>query len=77
MKPPIDDLRTLDVLFHLIKKGPDRTELELAQAIYGDAATQQDVNQDCRVHVRNGLVERKGTGGRADPYRYHLKSVSA
>jgi hypothetical protein len=35
-----------DVLRYLIRKGPGRTELELARAIYGGKAYQQRVNQD-------------------------------
>lgn len=63
----------IDVLQFLIEKAPGRTESELAQAIYGAAGVQQHVNQDCRMLVRKGLIERHGAGGRADPYTYFPK----
>ena len=61
----------IDVLEFLIEKGPGRTEIELAQAIFGSEAYQQSVNQDCRLLVNRGKVERRGEGGRADPYTYY------
>jgi hypothetical protein len=61
-----------EVLVFLIEKGPGRTELELAEAIYGDRAYQQRVNQDCRLLVDRKQIERRGTGGQADPYRYFV-----
>jgi len=60
----------IDVLQFLIEKGPNRTEIELARAIHGDYAYQQQVNQDIRMLDR-GEVERRGSGGPNDPYRYH------
>jgi predicted transcriptional regulator len=60
----------IDVLEFLIQKGPGRTEMELAQAIHGDKAYQQRVNQDCNMLVNAGKVERRGGGGPGDPFRY-------
>jgi hypothetical protein len=54
-----------DVLNYLIRKGPGRTELELARAIYGGNAHQQRVNQDCYMMAILGKA-----GGPGDPYRY-------
>jgi hypothetical protein len=58
------------VLVFLIQHGPGRTEAELAEAIYGDKAYQQRVNGDCRLLVDRGVVERRGTGGPGDPFKY-------
>ena len=61
-----------DVLLFLIEKGPGRTEAELAEAIFGRAGYQQRVNGDCTLLVSRGQVERRGSGGPSDPYRYHI-----
>ncbi len=63
----------IDVIQFLIEKGPGRTEIELARAIHGDNAYQQQVNQDVRMLVGKGKIERRGTGGPNDPYRYFSK----
>jgi hypothetical protein len=60
-----------DVLEFLIAKGPGRTELELARAIYGDGGYQQSVNQDCEALARMGKAERRGGGIQGNPYRYY------
>jgi len=62
-----------DVLVFLIKNGPGRTEAELSEAVFGDRAYQQRVNGDCRLLVEQGAVERRGTGGPGDPYKYYVK----
>ena len=63
----------LDVLLFLIDKGPGRTEAELAEAVFVDQAYQQRVNQDCRLLVDRGIVERRGDGGPSDPYKYYVR----
>ena len=63
----------IDVVEYLVCKGSDRTEVELATAIYGTGAYQQLVNQDCTMLVARGKIERRGAGGQTDPYRYHPK----
>lgn len=60
-----------EALTFLIEKGPGRTEQELAEAIFGGRAYQQLVNGDCQLLLRRGAVERRGTGGSSDPYRYY------
>ena len=64
-------LRQQDVLEYLIRMGPGRSERELAEAIHGDDAYQQLVNQDCRALENLRRVERHGFGGRNDVYRYY------
>lgn len=59
----------ISVLKFLVEKGPGRTEIELARAIHGEGAYQQQVNQDLRMLVDSGAVERRG-GGPDGPYRY-------
>lgn len=59
-----------DVLLFLIENGPGRTEAQLAEAIFGSAGYQQRVNGDCQMLVARRSVERRGTGGPADPFRY-------
>lgn len=54
----------------LVKRRPGMTELEIARAIYGPSAVQQQVNQQCRALVRAGVMERRGGGGATDPFTY-------
>ena len=60
----------MEVVEFLMEKGPGRTETELAAAIFGPEGYQQRVNTDCNLLVNGGRVERRGSGGPADPYRY-------
>lgn len=57
-------------ILELVKRRPGMTELEIAKELFGGTAVQQNVNADCRLLVTLGLVERKGVGGRGDPYTY-------
>ena len=59
-----------EVLLYLIKCGPGRTEAQLAQAIFDSAGYQQRVNGNCLFLINRGLIERRGGGGKYDPYRY-------
>jgi hypothetical protein len=59
------------VLLFLIENGPGRTQVELAQAIFGERGYQQRVNQDCYALARMELVEQRGDGGQHDPFRYY------
>jgi hypothetical protein len=61
----------IDILKYLVQQGPGRTELELARAVHGPEAYQQQVNQDLDLLVRQGAIERRGEGGAADPFRYY------
>ncbi|KRQ01294.1 hypothetical protein AOQ73_18235 [Bradyrhizobium pachyrhizi] len=61
----------ISVLKFLVEKGPGRTEIELARAIHGESAYQQQVNQDLRMLVDREAVERRGGGGPEEPYRYY------
>lgn len=65
-------LTLAEVLTFLIKKGPGRTEAELAKAIFGEAGYQQQVNGDCNLLVNRGVVKCCGEGGAGDPYRYYV-----
>ena len=65
-------LTIADVLVFLIEKGPGRTERQLAEAIFGAGGYQQRINQDCVRLVARRKVERHGSGGKSDPYRYYV-----
>lgn len=62
-----------DLILEAVRNRPGMTELEIAKAIYGPAAVQQRVNSDCRLLVGRKLLERRGSGGRLDPYVYHAR----
>jgi len=57
----------IDVLAYLIKQGPGRSEIELARAIHGNDAYQQQVNGDLSLLLSRGIVERRSE----NPYRYY------
>jgi hypothetical protein len=59
-----------DVLIFLVEKAPGRTETELAEAIYGLGANQQNVNEDSRMLADAGKIARRGRGIPDDPFRY-------
>lgn len=59
-----------DRILELIRNRPGMTELEIAKELFGPSAVQQNVNQDCRLLVSLGLIDRLGEGGRSDPYTY-------
>jgi len=60
-------------IFDLVRRRPGMTELEIAKAIFGPGAAQQQVNQHCRSLLKQGRVERNGGGGQADPFSYRAR----
>ena len=59
------------IVAHVMER-PGMTELDLAKIVKGRSGYQQQVNQECRALVDQGVLERHGQGGRGDPFRYHL-----
>jgi len=57
----------------LVRRRPGMTELEIAKAIYGPGAAQQQINQHCRSLLKQGKVDRNGSGGQADPFTYRAR----
>lgn len=60
-------------IVELVRHRPGMTELEIAKAIYGPGAAQQQVNQHCRSLLKQGQVERNGGGGPAYPFTYRAR----
>jgi len=56
-----------------VSNNPGKTQLEIAEGIYGPDAVQQHVNQDVNLCLQLGLFRREGMGGQNDPYRYYPK----
>jgi hypothetical protein len=58
-------------VLELVTHRPGMTELEIAKALHGPAAVQQQVNQQCRALLKKGKIKRRGSGGPGDPYTYY------
>ncbi len=58
-----------DVIKFIVSHRPGLSESELSFAMFGERV-QQRVNSDCRLLAGRGLIERRGSGGPSDPYRY-------
>jgi hypothetical protein len=69
-------LTSADRVLEIVRRRPGLTELEIAQAMYGASAVQQQVNQDCRFLVKLKLIERLGVGGKGDPFTYRVTNFS-
>jgi hypothetical protein len=62
-----------DDIMHEVRRKAGRTEDELAALIFGrDNGYQQRVNSTCRRLVTERKLVRRGKGGQADPFTYHL-----
>lgn len=61
-------------ILDLVQRRPGMTELEIAKAIHGPGAVQQQVNQYCRMLVNQGKIMRSGSGGQSDPFVYRVRS---
>jgi hypothetical protein len=62
--------RLADRILGVVRRRPGMTELEIARAVCGPAAVQQQVNQDCRLLVSRNSIRRVGRGGRNEPFTY-------
>jgi len=59
----------------LVFRKPGLTELGLAKSLFGRTGYQQRVNSTRRRLVREGRVERRGTGGHGHPFTYYPSSM--
>ena len=64
-------------ILEFVQKRPGMTELEIAKQMYGPTAVQQQVNQQCRSLLKDGLLERRGRGGVSDPFVYYPAAPEA
>ena len=62
-----------DEIVALVTKRPGMTEAQLAEKLFGGEAYQQRVNSTCRRLIEEGLLQRNGKGGRADPFTYTVR----
>ena len=61
-----------DRIESLVRRKPGLTEAQLAERLFGGDAYRQRVNSSCRKLIKQDRVQRRGKGGRADPYRYYV-----
>jgi hypothetical protein len=60
----------VDELEGLICKTPGLTATELACGLFGPHSYGGRVSAECRMLAHVGRIERRGSGGPGDPYRY-------
>jgi hypothetical protein len=60
----------LEKVERLIHKTPGLTATELAKMLFGLDADQSRISSECRLLAHVKRVERRGSGGPGDPYRY-------
>jgi hypothetical protein len=65
------ELKQIDVLLYLIENAPGRSEMELSQAMYGDASSHLRVQQDLARLVSSGEIERRGIGSLTNSHSYY------
>lgn len=63
-------------VLQLISARPDLTEVQIAELLFGGGACQQRVNPICRRLVQEFKIERLGSGGPGDPYRYRSRRIT-
>lgn len=63
-----------DLLQLLVGYGPGRTEVELAEAVYGSGINQHSVMLTLQLLEARGAVTRNGDGSLAQPHRYFTRA---
>ena len=61
----------IDDIQRIIRQTPGLTASEIARAVFGVDGYHQRVSNTCRLLADVGRVERRGTGGPANPYTYY------
>lgn len=61
-----------DSILDLVERRPGLTEVQLAEELFGGGSHQQRVNATCRRLVAEGQLERRGKGGRTEPFTYFM-----
>jgi hypothetical protein len=57
------------------KRRLNLTEEDIADMLFGQNAYPQRVNSACRQLVKEGRLLRRGEGGPADPFTYHVPPI--
>lgn len=63
-------MTTGDRFLALIEASPGLTQVQLAQGLFGRDADSRSLIDETDFLLKFGLVERRGVGGRGDPYQY-------
>lgn len=63
-----------DLLQLLIGYGPGRTDVELAQAVYGSGVEKRSVMLTLQLLEARSMVTREGDGSPEQPYRYFTRA---
>lgn len=59
-----------DDVERIVGERPGRTATELARVLYGVDGYQERINPVLRALIAAGCIERRGSGGPSDPFRY-------
>jgi len=60
----------IETVKRLVQERPGSTATQLAAVLYGKDGYSERINPTLRVLCRSGHIERQGSGGPRDPYRY-------
>jgi hypothetical protein len=60
----------LEKVERLIHEAPGLTAIELTQVLFGLDSYRSRVGAECRMLAHLKRAERRGSGGRGNPYRY-------
>jgi len=67
----------IDEIENLIHRTPGLTATELAEKMFGIHGHHARVSAECRMLAHFGRVERRGSGGPGDPYRYYAPAAAS
>ena len=67
----------IETIVALIRKHPGSTATQIAEGLYGFEGYHQRVSNTLRLLCAVGRIERRGSGGPGEPFRYYALQEGA